>query len=145
MDPSPFLRVGLPAITPRDTEEFLDRLCLGFLGLEKIPAAGGSPTWQGRGVAIELLPTPVTGSGAGWRLAFAARSRGEVEAFPAWAVRSGIEVTRSPRPCPDRGPLFFGCRFRGPEGMEWELVFEEPRCLPGKAEDGRGENRVSTS
>lgn len=119
--------LGIGLADPHAAEEYFDRLFVGYLGLEKERTTEAVAGWKGRGTRIYLYPlrggaTP----GALQHVAFTARTRGEVDAFPAWAVRNGVVVTTAPRAFPQYGRTYYATFFAGPEGLRLELVsFED--------------------
>lgn len=119
--------LGIGLADAKGNVEFFDRLLTGYLGMEREVTQEAVAGWRGRGTRIYLYPTQKGAvPGALQHLAFAARSRGEVDAFPAWAVRNGITVTTAPRAFPKYGDDYYATFFEGPEGLRLELVcFEE--------------------
>lgn len=114
--------LGIGLADPRGAEEYFDRLLVGFLGLDKERTTEAVAGWKGRGTRIYLYP--LRGGavpGALQHLAFTARTRGEVDAFPAWAVRNGVVITTAPRVFPEYGD-YYATFFAGPEGLRLELV-----------------------
>lgn len=119
--------LGIGLADAKGNVEFFDRLLTGFLGMEREVTQEAVAGWQGRGTRIYLYPTQKGAvPGALQHLAFTARSRGEVDAFPPWAVRNGITVTTAPRRFQKYGDDYYATFFEGPEGLRLELVcFEE--------------------
>ncbi len=119
--------LGIGLADAKGNVEFFDRLLTGYLGMEREVTQEAVAGWRGRGTRIYLYPTQKGAvPGALQHLAFTARSRGEVDAFPPWAVRNGITVTTAPRLFPKYGDDYYATFFDGPEGLRLELVsFEE--------------------
>lgn len=68
-------------------------------------------------------------TGDGFRechVAFAARSRGEVDAFFSAAVGTGAEVLHAPRAWPEYHPDYYGAFVRDPDGNNIEAVCHTP-------------------
>ena len=118
--------LGIGLADPRGAEEYFDRLFIGYLGLEKEQTTEAVAGWKGRGTRIYLYPLRTgTTPGALQHIAFTARTRGEVDAFPAWAVRNGVVITTAPRAFPKHGHNYYATFFAGPEGLRLELVHFE--------------------
>jgi hypothetical protein len=120
--------LGIGLNDPHAAEEYFDRLFVGYLGLEKERTSEAVAGWKGRGTRIYLYAlcdgaAPGAGPGTLQHLAFTARTRGEVDAFPAWAVRNGVVITTAPRPFPKYGGDYYATFFTGPEGLRLELVY----------------------
>lgn len=122
--------LGIGLADPHAAEEYFDRLLIGYLGLDKERTTEAVAGWKGRGTRIYLYPVRGGAApGALQHLAFTARTPGEVEAFPIWAVRNGI-VTTAPRAYPEYGDDYYAVFFAGPEGLRLELVYlSEPEPL----------------
>jgi len=116
--------LGIALVDVRTGEEFFDRLFLGYLGMDKERTTEAAAAWKGRGSRICLYPLRVGAvPGALQHLAFTARSAGEVDAFPAWAVRNGIVITTAPRLYLEYGADYYAVFFSGPERLRLELVY----------------------
>lgn len=115
--------LGIGLLDPSAAEPFFDALFVEFLRLEKLITGEAVAGWKGRGTRFYLYPL---GSGAApgslQHLAFTARSREEVDAFPAWAALHGVRVTDGPRPYPRYERDYYAVFFDGPEGSRFELV-----------------------
>jgi len=114
--------LGIGLADPGEAIEYFDRLLTGFLGMEREETQEAVAGWKGRGTRIYLYPAKHVGSGTLQHLAFTARSQGEVDAFPPWAVRNGMTITTAPRFFREYGPSYYATFFPGPEGLRLELV-----------------------
>jgi len=123
MDDSVIHHLGMGLAHPQEAVEYFERLLAGYLGMTREPTQEAVAGWRGRNARIYLYPLRQgVVPGALQHLAFRARSRGEVEAFPPWAVRAGIAVTTAPRDFPEYGPGYYATFFAGPEDLRLELV-----------------------
>lgn len=132
MEDSVIHHLGIGLARPQEAVEYFERLLAGYLGMEREPTQEAIAGWRGRNARIYLYPTQRgTVPGALQHLAFRARSRGEVDAFPAWAVRAGLVITMAPRNFPTYGPGYYATFFAGPEDLRFELVYfpDDPTTL----------------
>ena len=115
--------LGIGLIEPHKAEAFFDSLLIGFLNLEKEITEEAVAGWKGRGMRFYLYPVRA-GSvpGSLQHLAFAARSRAEVDSFLPWASSQGIRILSGPRAYPEYGGDYYAVFFEGPEGLRLELV-----------------------
>src|SRR5690606_14271137 len=106
-----------------EAESFFDSLLVEYLGMEKEQVWESRAGWKGRGSRIYLYERAPGMEGHSLQhLAFAARSRGEVENFPAWASRRGIELMGEPKAFPEYGGDYYAAFFFGPDRLKLELV-----------------------
>lgn len=116
--------LGIALRDPRAAEPMLDRLFVDFLGLQKEVTTEAIAGWKGRGSRFYVYPldggaTP----GALQHIAFTARTRAEVDAFPRWALENGVAVSTQPKSYPDYGGDYYAVFFNGPEDLRFELVY----------------------
>jgi catechol 2,3-dioxygenase-like lactoylglutathione lyase family enzyme len=115
--------LGIGLRDPAAAEAFFDRLLVEFLGLEKQTTTEAVAGWKGRGTRIYLYPVSSgTPPGSLQHLAFAARSRTEVDRFAQWALERNIAVTSGPQPYPQYRGDYYAVFFTGPESLRLELV-----------------------
>ncbi|TFG95449.1 MAG: hypothetical protein E4H11_05030, partial [Myxococcales bacterium] len=110
--------LGIGLGNPAAAEAFFDSLFVEFLRLEKLLTGEAVAGWKGRGARFFLYPM-ASGAAPGslHHLAFAASSRAEVDAFPAWAASHGVRITAGPRPYPQYERDYYAVFFDGPEGL----------------------------
>jgi catechol 2,3-dioxygenase-like lactoylglutathione lyase family enzyme len=115
--------LGIGLIEPREAESFFDSLLGGFLNLQKEITQEAVAGWKGRGTRFYLYPVSA-GSvpGSLQHIAFAARSRVEVDSFLPWASARGVRILSGPRAYPEYGGDYYAVFFEGPEGLRLELV-----------------------
>ena len=116
--------IGIGVLNPEPAVCFYDLLLVEWLGMTKemdlVNAKGG---WKGRGSRIYLYSVELgSPPGALQHLAFTAKTRDEVDRFPAWAAQKQIETIEGPGEYPEDGRDYYAVFFRGPEGMKLELV-----------------------
>lgn len=115
--------VGIGFRDPKAAEPFFDRLLVDFLGMGKETTTEAAAGWKGRGTRFYLYPVKSgIAPGSLQHLAFTARTRAEVEAFPLWAQRNQITVRTAPRAYPEYGRDYYAVFFDGPEDLRLELV-----------------------
>ncbi len=115
--------LGIGLADPQAAERFFDQL-FAYLGLEKEKTQEAVAGWKGRGTRFYLYPVKAgQPPGALQHLAFAARSRSEVEEFAMWAEEKGIRITSGPKPYPEYGGDYYALFFEGPEGLRMEIVW----------------------
>lgn len=115
--------IGIGLTDPRAAEPYFDQL-FGFLGLEKEQTQEAVAGWKGRGTRFYLYPFKGgEPPGALQHLAFAARSRSEVDEFSRWAIAKVIRITSGPKPYPEYGADYYALFFEGPEGLRLEMVW----------------------
>jgi len=93
--------LGIGLRDPRSAETFFDQLFLEFLGLQKEVTQEAVAGWKGRGTRFYLYPI-ASGERPGTlqHLAFAARSRAEVDQFAGWARARDIAISAGPQGVP---------------------------------------------
>jgi hypothetical protein len=115
--------LGIGLRDPRAGAPSFDALLAGFLGLAREATQEAVAGWKGRGARFYLYPLAGgDGPGALQHLAFAARSRDEVDALVPWAAARGVRVAGGPRPYPEYGGDYYAVFFEGPERLRLELV-----------------------
>ena len=115
--------LGIGLRDPKGAEPFFDTLLVEYLGMTKEKVWEAVAGWKGRGTRIYLYPinSGIPSNGL-QHLAFTARIKQEVEAFPQWAQSRHIEVIDPPQEYPKYAKSYFAVFFRGPEGLKLELV-----------------------
>lgn len=115
--------LGIALRDPKFAEPMLDRLFVGFLGLVKEHTTEAIAGWKGRGARFYIyLRSSGVAPGALQHLAFTARTRTEVDAFPQWAHEHGFAVAGPPQSYPEYGDDYYAVFFNGPEDLRFELV-----------------------
>lgn len=115
--------LGIGLADPRAAEPFFDQL-FKFLGLEKERTQEAVAGWKGRGTRFYLYPVKAgQPPGALQHLAFAARSRSQVDEFAMWAGDRGIRITAGPKAYPEYGGDYYALFFEGPEELRLEFVW----------------------
>ena len=115
--------IGIGMASPATAEPFFDALLIDFPGMAKEVCFEAAAGWKGRGSRLYFYPIEAgSGPGALQHLAFAARTRAEVDRFATWARERSIEIIDGPLTCPEYGGDYYAVFFRGPEGIKLELV-----------------------
>jgi hypothetical protein len=110
-------------VDPQKAEAFFDSLLVGFLNLQKETTQEAVAGWKGRGTRFYLYPVRAgSGPGSLQHMAFAARSRAEVDSFMPWAASRSIRILSGPCAYPEYGGDYYAVFFEGPEGLRLELV-----------------------
>jgi glyoxylase I family protein len=115
--------LGIGLRDPKSAEAFFGRLFVEFLGLQREVTQEAVAGWKGRGTRFYLYPI-ASGERPGTlqHLAFAARSRAEVDQFAGWARARDIAISAGPKAYPEYGGDYYAVFFAGPESLRLELV-----------------------
>jgi catechol 2,3-dioxygenase-like lactoylglutathione lyase family enzyme len=115
--------LGIGLRDPNAGEPFFDRLFVDFFGLQKEVTQEAVAGWKGRGARFYIYPIASDESrGTLQHLAFAARSRAEVDQFVRWARTQDVPITAGPKAYPEYGGDYYAVFFSGPERLRLELV-----------------------
>jgi len=115
--------LGIGVENPEEAELFFDALLVDFLGMNKEKVDESAAGWKGRGSRIYLYKVNAIGKTHNLQhLAFTARSRDEVAAFPGWAKTKGISILSGPKEYPEYGGDYFAVFFHGPDKLKLEFV-----------------------
>jgi len=115
--------LGIGLRDPKSAEAFFDQLFVEFLGLQKEVTQEAVAGWKGRGTRFYIYPiVPGERPGTLQHLAFAARSRAEVDQFVSWARARDVPITVGPKAYPEYGGDYYAVFFVGPESLRLELV-----------------------
>ncbi len=103
---------------------------LAALGVGRVMSHGDSAIGYGHGFPEFWVHAPIDGrpatAGNGMHVCFAARSRAEVDAFHAAALRAGGTDDGRPGLRPEYGARYYACFVRDPDGNKLEALFLEP-------------------
>ncbi len=67
--------------------------------------------------------------GAMHHLAFRAESREEVDGLYQEIRRIGADIVHAPRIFPEHGPDYYALFFKDPDGIKYEIVYNQPEFL----------------
>ncbi len=103
---------------------------LATLDISRVMSHGTSAVGYGHGFPEFWLHAPIDGrpasAGNGTHVCFAARGRGEVDAFHAAALRAGGTDDGPPGLRPEYGARYYACFVRDLDGHKLEALYLEP-------------------